>query len=236
MRPGSQTADAPSGLRGRAGHGGARRAVRPRHAAPAQGRHDAAGRRLALPVGGQGLEGCSDAQFAASSCPAGSKVGNGRIDSPLLPDPLLGGIYLATPTAAEPWRIFVITRAPWRDDQAHRPHHAGPGDGPAHDDVLRQPAAAVHAPAAAVRRRAARAASNPPGCGTLRRRSRSPSCTRCDTAVPASSTFGIGEGCGGGFAPTFTAGSASPVGGASSPFTVTSSAAPTASRSSSRST
>jgi hypothetical protein len=59
------------------------------------------------PAVANGLEGCSDAQFAAESCPGASKIGAVRISSPILPDALTGGIYLGTPTSAEPYRVFV---------------------------------------------------------------------------------------------------------------------------------
>lgn len=62
---------------------------------------------LTLPAGisinpstANGLVGCSLARFdqfieAASTCPQNSKIGTVEIDTPLLPDPIAGGIYLA---------------------------------------------------------------------------------------------------------------------------------------------
>jgi hypothetical protein len=52
------------------------------------------------PSTANGLVGCSVAQFdqfgeAASSCPQNSKIGTVAIETPLLPDPIEGGIYLA---------------------------------------------------------------------------------------------------------------------------------------------
>jgi hypothetical protein len=52
------------------------------------------------PSTANGLVGCSVAQFdqfseAASSCPENSKIGTVAIDTPLLPDAIEGGIYLA---------------------------------------------------------------------------------------------------------------------------------------------
>ncbi|MBO0747186.1 MAG: hypothetical protein J2O47_02480, partial [Acidimicrobiaceae bacterium] len=62
------------------------------------------------PSASDGLQGCSEAQIgltqespvpqfnnADPSCPNGSKVGDGSIDTPLLPDPLAVDLYLADP-------------------------------------------------------------------------------------------------------------------------------------------
>jgi hypothetical protein len=220
VTPGSQTADAPSGYEIELG------------VAPHDEPYGLAAPHLrkavmTLPAGvslspsaGQGLEGCSDAQFAASSCPAGSKVGNGRIDSPVLPDPLLGGVYLASPTAAEPWRIFVITRA--HGVTIKLTGHISPDpatgrltttfDGNPQLPFTRLRLQFDGGPRAPL--------SNPPGCGSFTA-GISVQSYASDAAVPASSGFDITQACGGGFAPTFTAGSLSPVGGASSPFAVT---------------
>jgi hypothetical protein len=55
------------------------------------------------PSTANGLVGCSIAQFAQfgeapSTCPQNSKIGTMAIDTPLLPDPIEGGIYLARQT------------------------------------------------------------------------------------------------------------------------------------------
>jgi hypothetical protein len=56
------------------------------------------------PAAADGLEACSEAQVsldsdAASLCPEASKVGTVEISSPLVPDPLVGAVYLAAQNA-----------------------------------------------------------------------------------------------------------------------------------------
>jgi hypothetical protein len=74
--------------------------------------------------GGVGLESCSPEQFGKGNnepvrCPEGSRIGNVRVDSPVLPDPLPGKAYLSvptdgsgnfipgSPTEASPWHLFI---------------------------------------------------------------------------------------------------------------------------------
>ena len=73
---------------------------------------------LTLPAGtalsaaaANGLPGCTDAQFAASSCPDASKVGTVSIKSPLIPDPLTGSVWIGSPTPTQMFRLFLIATA-----------------------------------------------------------------------------------------------------------------------------
>jgi hypothetical protein len=53
---------------------------------------------------------CSHAQLDANSCPAASKVGNAKADSPLLPAPLTGPMYLvANPAGGLPQLVVKLT-------------------------------------------------------------------------------------------------------------------------------
>lgn len=65
----------------------------------------------------QGLAACSDAQAAlgsaaAPACPAASRIGTAEIDTPLLADPLRGGLYVATPAPGDAFRLFLTAQGP----------------------------------------------------------------------------------------------------------------------------
>jgi hypothetical protein len=70
---------------------------------------------LTLPVGtaisagvANGLQGCSDEQLAAESCPDAAKVGSVEVTTPLLADRLTGAIYVGTPTPSQMYRLFLL--------------------------------------------------------------------------------------------------------------------------------
>ena len=91
------------------------------------------------PSGAAGLEGCSDAQIGVTNagtnpmlfnnedpfdgkgqeCPEGSKIGDVRIHTPLLEQPLAGELVLGTPKSTDPasgqmFRLFIVARSPER--------------------------------------------------------------------------------------------------------------------------
>jgi hypothetical protein len=67
------------------------------------------------PAAANGLAGCTDDQFGAGThnpitCPAASKVGTASIDSPTLPAPLTGTVYLGAPLPDNPYRLFLVAQ------------------------------------------------------------------------------------------------------------------------------
>jgi hypothetical protein len=80
------------------------------------------GARVTLPPGAgispgaaDGLQVCTDAQLGVGSnndptCPDASKVGTVSFDVPLLQKPVVGDIFLGSPTPANPFRVFLVGR------------------------------------------------------------------------------------------------------------------------------
>ena len=73
------------------------------------------GASISASMAADGLSGCTDAQFAATSatperCPANSSIGKVVFTSPLVGD-VTGSLYLATPTADVPLRLFIYATA-----------------------------------------------------------------------------------------------------------------------------
>ncbi|MFA4927192.1 MAG: hypothetical protein WC558_01660 [Patulibacter sp.] len=70
----------------------------------------------------RGLDVCTDAQLGegqagAESCPSASRIGDVRIDSPLLSDPLTGTVYMGDqqsqdPASGEMYRMFLVAHDP----------------------------------------------------------------------------------------------------------------------------
>lgn len=63
-----------------------------------------------------GLQGCDDGQLGVggppTACPDESKIGTVEIVGGGLAEPLRGGIYLGTPVAGDPFRLFVVANGP----------------------------------------------------------------------------------------------------------------------------
>jgi hypothetical protein len=73
---------------------------------------------LALnPSVASGLEACRDSELAVGTstpvtCPSKSQIGTVKIFTPLLTEPLTGGIYVGEPQSGNPYRIFVDAESP----------------------------------------------------------------------------------------------------------------------------
>jgi hypothetical protein len=186
---------------------------------------------LTLPLGtslspavANGLQGCSDAQFASESCPDAAKVGTVSIASPPLSEQITGSVYLGDPTPSERYRIFLDATARGVRIDLGGELQANPETGQLtviFSNLPEQPLSDldVHffgGPSAAL--------ANPQACGTATTTSRITSYG--GQLATSSSSFAV-EAPGGAcpqrepFAPSFTAGTVSPFAGAFSPFTLT---------------
>ncbi|HEX3517769.1 MAG TPA: hypothetical protein VHT29_01895 [Solirubrobacteraceae bacterium] len=188
---------------------------------------------VALPPGtslspglANGLQACSEDQFAEGSCPDASKVGTAEIATPVLAQPLTGGIYIGAPTASEKYRLFARVS----------------GDGvtlnlagrvEANEQTGQLTAVFDHAPQLPFSDfrlnlfgGPGAALANPQSCGVAT--STAELTSYGGQSASPSSSFTVDANDQGGacpaskpFAPNFTAGSSSPAAGAFSPFTLT---------------
>ncbi len=64
------------------------------------------------PAFANGLQECGEAQFSANECPPSALLGSVEMATPLLAEHLTGGLYIATPTNAAKYRVFLTVDAP----------------------------------------------------------------------------------------------------------------------------
>jgi hypothetical protein len=178
------------------------------------------------PAGANGLEACSAAQAAIEvsappTCPSGSAIGTASIETPLLPKPLNGTIYVATPhdnPFGSLYGIYLLfegfntyIKLPGKvdvDPQAGQVTTT-------FDQNPQLPFSNLHlhfagGPHAIL--------TNPRSCGTQTLTAQIDSWA--GQSVTSKSSFDLDEGCGQKFSPGFQAGTANPVAGNASPFTV----------------
>ncbi|HEV3001527.1 MAG TPA: hypothetical protein VGW75_12370 [Solirubrobacteraceae bacterium] len=173
------------------------------------------------PSAAHGLATCSQAAAGIGTtgpvaCPSASKVGDVTIDSPALPEPLTGPIYLGEPAPGVPYRLFLVAQGAGVDIRLAGALTADPATGrltTRFDDAPQQPFSRLllhlkGGPQALV--------ATPPGCGTATTTTELGSWGG-QSAAPADS-FMV-EGCDGApFAPELSAGVTDATAGLSSPF------------------
>jgi hypothetical protein len=201
--------------------------------------------RVVLPAGvgvdagvADGLEGCSDAQIALASsapgsCPEASQIGTVEIHTPLLDHPVPGRVFLGSPecgpcsagdaASGRMVRLFiqaddplsgVVLKLPGRVlvDPVSGQLTAVFADNPQlpFDELVMRLKGGPRAPLA-----------TPQSCGVFTTMSDlTPWSAPATPDANPSSSMSITGGCGGGFAPSFTGGTVTPLAGAFSPFTV----------------
>jgi uncharacterized repeat protein (TIGR01451 family) len=182
------------------------------------------------PSSASGLAGCSTAQINLHSdgdaaCPDGSKLGTVTVDTPLLPDPLEGSVYLAGPHD-NPFdtllAIYIVAKGPGVIVKLPGKVEADPLTGQLTttvDDNPQTPFDNVHLEFKGGSRAAL---LNPPACGTYTTHAQltgwNGSVVERDSSFSLSSD-GNGTPCPGPkFTPGFAAGTESSTAGSSSPF------------------
>lgn len=189
------------------------------------------------PSSADGLQGCPDAQLGidnagAAHCPEASKVGTVSIETPLLDEPLDGGVYVRSQASSDPasgdmFRIAIVVDS---EELGVRIKLAGrvaadPATGRLSTTFDDNPQIPFSKLSLSLKGGARAPLANPPTCGTKTVTSELSSWSAIDLDNPLpseiverSSSFAIECPGQAGFAPAFAAGSVSPTGGAFSPF------------------
>ncbi len=180
------------------------------------------------PSRADGLQACSQAQFGLNdasepACPDASKIGTAEIDSPISPDPLTGGIFLAQQgnnPFGSTFAIYVATEADGTLIKLAGNVQADPVTGQLTTTFTNNPQLPFTdfklnffgGPRAAF--------ATPQSCGSFTTTSdlQPWSSPASGPDATASDSFALTSGCVGGFAPSFTAGTTNPQAGAYSPF------------------
>ena len=171
-----------------------------------------------------GLEGCTDAQLGDGNSPAGcsngSKIGTVEFDSPLLADPVAGEIFLGSPTASDPYRLFLVGHGPGFTLKLRGSVAPDAQTGQLVATFANNPELPFTRFSLQFKGGPRAPLATPPSCG--------PATTTAAlkphssaTPVSTTSTFVVSGNCTGGFNPTFLAGAFSPVAGDSGGFTMT---------------
>ena len=182
------------------------------------------------PAGADGLAACTPAQIGLGNsdpvaCPDASKVGSTEIDSPLLPDPLRGSLYIAQQDA-NPFHsllaLYLVAEADGVRLKLPGKVDLDPASGQlvtTFDNTPQLPFSDFKlsffgGPRAAL--------ATPPGCGTFTASAEVTPHSAPATGPPAalSDSFLIDSGCGAGFNPSFSAGTTNAVAGAGTGFTL----------------
>jgi hypothetical protein len=177
------------------------------------------------PPGANGLQGCSPAQLAASDCPPASKVGSVTIVTPLVSQPLAGSVYLADPTPSQPFGILLSAAAETVRVQLAGQLQPDPNSGRLTIDFPELPELPFSQLRLNVFGGPSAALANPLACGSADTSSRLLAYGG-QVAEPSSEFVVDGDGEGGAcpaaqpFAPSFSAGTSSPVAGGFSPLTL----------------
>jgi hypothetical protein len=179
------------------------------------------------PAAADGLLGCTATQIGLGNsepagCPDAAKIGEFKLDTPLLERPLPGSVYLAQPgdnPTGERLGIYAVAEASGIVAKLHGRLVADPGNGRLTIglDVPQLPFGDLElhlfgGPRAVL--------ATPPSCGVFTTTTRISPYSAPQSGPPAepSSSFAIDSGCAGGFSPTFAAGATDASAGSSTGF------------------
>jgi hypothetical protein len=181
------------------------------------------------PGSASGLAACSDAQLgmgsvAVEQCPDASKIGSVSVETPLLEEPLQGHVYVGSQLSDDPmsgkmFRIFIVAAGQGVRVKLEGAVKADPATGRLTSTFVNNPQLPFSKLDVKFFGGDQAALATSASCGTLTTNAGLTSWS--GKAAGNSSTFDVDCRPGlGGFSPSFTAGSVSPVAGAFSPFVV----------------
>ena len=178
------------------------------------------------PASADGLVGCSPAQIGLDqpgrdSCPAGSKLGTVEIETPLLDETVDGSVYMAQQGANKFNSLLALYVS--AEGGGARVKLAGrvaldPGTGRLTATFDDNPQLPFETLTMELKGGDRAPLITPAQCGTYTTEAEINSWARPGEVLSSKSSFTIDQGCGGGFAPEFDAGTTNPVGGSHSPF------------------
>ncbi|WP_221242784.1 hypothetical protein [Conexibacter arvalis] len=186
------------------------------------------GTAISPPVA-DGLQTCTDAQLGLDSrdreaCPFASKIGTVTLDTPLLEEPLTGGIYQGTqqssdPASGEMYRLFLTAAGSGVRIKLRGNISVNPATGQLTTTFVDNPQLPFSRLSLTFKGGDRAPLVNPHSCGE---KTATAKLTAWSGAVrDVSSSFAIDQGCPTGlFAPSFTAGTLDPAAGAYSPFAI----------------
>jgi hypothetical protein len=191
------------------------------------------------PPSGAGLQGCTPDQFdvestTAAACPEASQVGEAELRTPLLEEslqPLRGEVYVAQPecgpcSAADAQdgrllHLYVQVKGPGFDLKLMGTGKLDPGTGQVTTSFGENPQLPFTEFKLRLHGGQRAPLATPQACGTFTTTSVLEPWSDETPSVTPSSVFTIGEDCTDPFAPSFTAGTSTPLAGEYSPFTLT---------------
>lgn len=173
-----------------------------------------------------GLQACSESQFADDDCPNAAKVGTATLSTPLLPEALTGAIYIGQPSATEKYPLRLSLSGDGTTVQLTGQAEPDPMSGQVTTVFTNAPQLPFSELELNLFGGPTAALANPEACGPAT--SSAQILSYGGQLAKPSSTFLIdNDGQGGAcppvasFAPSFTAGTLSPLAGGFSPLTLT---------------
>lgn len=184
---------------------------------------------LSAPVA-DGLNSCTDEQLDLhgddkETCPAASKIGTMRLDTPLLADPMVGSIYVGSQQSSDPesgkmYRLFLTAAGSGVRIKLRGSVKADASTGQLTATFLDNPRLPFSKLKLDFKDGDRAPLVNPPTCGSYTTNGTIDSWG--GQSRPVSSSFDIDQGCPtDSFTPSLTAGTLSPLAGSFSPFSTT---------------